>query len=91
MDIIEKIDNMLEYKSTYKYKPHKVSHGRLRSKSSRKTGTEKLEYIKSLKKKRKKRRNNPSMKLKQKRYLKKHKKTSQYKRTKQKYQQYHKD
>ena len=87
MDIIERIDRVLEYK----YKPHKVSHGRLKSKAAKKTGTEKLEYIKSLKKKRKKRRNNPSMKLKQKRYLKKHKKTSQYKRTKQKYQQLHKD
>jgi hypothetical protein len=87
MDIVEKIDSMLEYK----YTPHKVKHGRLKSKASRKTGTEKLEYIKKLKKKRKERRNNPSLKLKQKRYLKKYKKTSQYKRTKQKYQQYHKD
>jgi len=87
MDILEKIDGVLK---EYKYTPHKVDHGRRKSKAAKLTGTEKLDYIKKLKKKRKERKNNPGIKQKQKRYMKKRKKTAQYKRTKQKYDQYRK-
>ena len=87
MNIEDKLDI---YLVEYKYQQHKVDHGRKRSKASRLTGKEKLEYIKTLKKRRKERRNNPSEKLKQKRYLKKYKKTAKYKRSKLKYKEYHK-
>jgi len=86
-DIIERIDGILEYT----YNPHKVKSGRVRSKSSKLTGTEKLKYIKSLKKKAKERKHNPELKRKQKLYMKKHKRTSQYKRTMDKYNRLHKN
>lgn len=86
-DILERLEDILD---EYKYTAHKVSHGRYKSKASKKTGTEKLKYKQSLKKAAKKRKNNPAMKTKAKRSLKKRKKTSQFKMTKKKYQQFKK-
>jgi len=86
-DILEKLEGLIK---EYTYSPNKVNHGRKKSKSSKLTGMDKLKYKKSLKAKAKKRKNSGSIKAKEKRYIKKHKKTQAFKQSQRKYKQFKK-
>ena len=62
------------------YKPRKVASGRQRSSASRMTGSEKLKYIKRLKKNKKKYKNNATARRKSKKSSKKYRKSAVGKR-----------
>jgi hypothetical protein len=76
MDILDKINNILNELS---YKPRKVMHGKKKSMASRQVGPERIEYIKSLKRKRRQYKMNPILKTITKRKSKLYRKTAKHK------------